>query len=68
MSCKGRDKGQRWIRALKGCKKGKKREDLQITYEFTDLLWHARRDSNPQLSEPETVMQKTQSPLISMEI
>ena len=54
MRRKGRDKGQRWIRALQSWKKGKKREVLQITYEFTELLWHARRDSNPQLSEPES--------------
>ena len=54
MSRKGHNKGQRWIRVLKCWKKGIKREVLQITYEFTELLWHARRDSNPQLSEPES--------------
>jgi len=45
MSRKGHNKGQRWIRVLKCWKKGIKREVLQITYEFTELLWHARRDS-----------------------
>ena len=54
MSRKGHNKGQRLIRVLKSWKKGKKREVLQITNEFTELLWHARRDSNPQLSEPES--------------